>query len=571
MKTLWQTMRGSLIFFVLAPLLMILEVYCDLYQPTLMADIIDIGVRNNDPAYILRVGGQMVFMAILGLIGGFGCLFFSAKSTAAAGGRLRQRLFDHIQTFSFREIDYFQPSTLITRLTNDVSQVQSLLLSSQRILVRAPLLCIGGLFMAYRLSPQLSVVFGITIPLVFVLALVVLTRANGIFKGMQEKLDNLNNVSRETLLGIRMIKAFVTENRQRQKFAQCNDDLRQWSIKAQRIMIILSPLVTLIINLSIIAILWFGGILVQYQLLEVGKIMAFITYILQVMHSLMMSMMIMTSISRAKASLDRINDVLAVKTVLTENVIATQPQGYDLQFEHVYFKYHEHGAWVLEDISFTLKEGLRVGVIGPTGSGKSTLAALCARLYDVDDGKILLGGVDIKQLSQQKLSELVGVVLQENILFSGTVADNLRFGNQEADDELLKKALIASSFAEYATTEGLSHLVEQRGSNFSGGQKQRLTIARTLLKMPKILILDDASSALDFATEAALYKRLKTNQHGTTTIIIAQRINSIKDADLILVLEKGRLVAQGRHEVLLTHCPLYRTICASQLGEEALS
>lgn len=567
---LWSYMKESWLFFLLAPLLMVVEVVCDLYQPTLMANIIDIGVAGGDSAYIVRTAGVMLLVAALGLVGGFGCLYFSAQSTSATGARLRKSLFAHIQTFSFAELDRLQTSTLITRLTNDVTQVQNMLLSAQRILVRAPLLCVGGLVMAYALSPKLSVVFAVAVPVLCVVIVSVVRRAFGLFTTVQAKLDRLNVVTRETLLGIRVIKAFVTQDRQQAKFELSNEELLAWNVKAQRLVIVLMPFVTFVGNLAVIAVLWLGGHYVQAGTLEVGSIMAFITYILQVLQSLLMSMMIMVNISRAKASVDRINDVFAVEPAIREPEEPQPLTGYDLVFDHVYFRYHPHSDWVLQDISFTAKAGEMVGIIGATGSGKSTLAALIPRLYDAEKGRITLGGVDIRQLPLKELRRDIAMIMQDNVLFSGTIASNLRFGRGDADDELLIKTLEDAAAAELLTLapEGLEAAVAQRGQNLSGGQKQRLTIARALIRSPKILILDDATSALDFATESRLQHNLRQRSDGCTTIMIAQRVSSLMHADRILVLDGGRIAAQGDHAALLKDCEIYRTIAETQLGEE---
>lgn len=572
MKRFWLYMKESWLFFLLAPLLMVIEVVCDLYQPTLMANIIDIGVANGDMAYIWRTGGLMLAAAVLGLGGGFGCLYFSAHATAATGTRLRAALFAHIQTFSFGELDRLQTSTLITRLTNDITNIQSLLLSAQRILIRAPLLCIGGITMAYALSPQLSVVFVVAIPLIFAAVLVVVKKSIFVFGIVQEKLDRMNIVSRETLLGIKVIKAFVTQARQKEKFQQSNDELLKWSIKAQRMMVILMPFVTFVVNVTIIAVLWLGGYYVTAGALEVGKIMAFITYILQVLQSLMMSMMIMMGLSRAKVSVDRINEVLDTEPAITEPSKPKPLVHHDLIFDHVYFRYNAHGDWVLEDISFSAKSGETVGIIGGTGSGKSTLIALIPRLYEAEAGSISLGGVDIRELSLKELRQSVAVILQDNVLFSGTVASNLQFGDQQADQAAMEAVLQEAVATELLslTDLGLETPVAQRAQNLSGGQKQRLSIARALLKNPKLLIMDDATSALDFRTESQLLQNLRHRWQDCTTIIIAQRVSSLMQADRILVMDQGRIVAQGDHRTLLKTCEIYRTIAFSQLGEAIL-
>ncbi len=567
---LWSYMKESWLYFLVAPLLMVVEVMCDLYQPTLMANIIDVGVASGDSAYIVRTAAVMLGVAALGLGGGFGCLYFSAHSTSSTGARLRQGLFAHIQTFSFAELDLLQTSTLITRLTNDITQLQNMLLSCQRILIRAPLLCIGGLVMAYTLSPQLSVVFAVAVPIIALVIVVVVRQA--VFFFVQAKLDRLNVVTRETLLGIRVIKAFVTQQRQQDKFEVSNEELLEWNVKAQRLVVLLMPFVTFIGNVAVIAVLWLGGRYVQAGTLEVGRIMAFITYILQVLQSLLMSMMIMVNISRAKASIDRINDVFSTEATVAGPADPQPIAGYDLVFDHVYFRYHPHSDWVLQDISFEAKQGETVGIIGATGSGKSSLVALIPRLYDTVQGQITLGGVDIRQLSLKELRRNIAVIMQDNVLFSGTIASNLQFGDPKASEQQMVQILEEAAAEELLSLspQGLEAIVAQRGQNLSGGQKQRLSIARALIKAPKILIMDDAASALDFATEAKLQHNLQQRLKHCTTILIAQRVSSLMGADRILVLDGGRIVAQGNHETLLRECAIYRTIAQTQLGEEAV-
>ncbi len=569
---LWSYMKESWLYFLVAPLLMVVEVMCDLYQPTLMANIIDVGVASGDSAYIVRTAAVMLGVAALGLGGGFGCLYFSAHSTSSTGARLRQGLFAHIQTFSFAELDRLQTSTLITRLTNDITQLQNMLLSCQRILIRAPLLCIGGLVMAYTLSPQLSVVFAVAVPIIALVIVVVVRQAFSLFTTVQAKLDRLNVVTRETLLGIRVIKAFVTQQRQQDKFEVSNEELLEWNVKAQRLVVLLMPFVTFIGNVAVIAVLWLGGRYVQAGTLEVGRIMAFITYILQVLQSLLMSMMIMVNISRAKASIDRINDVFSTEATVAEPADPQPIAGYDLVFDHVYFRYHPHSDWVLQDISFEAKQGETVGIIGATGSGKSSLVALIPRLYDTVQGQITLGGVDIRQLSLKELRRNIAVIMQDNVLFSGTIASNLQFGDPKASEQQMVQILEEAAAEELLSLspQGLEAMVAQRGQNLSGGQKQRLSIARALIKAPKILIMDDAASALDFATEAKLQHNLQQRLKHCTTILIAQRVSSLMGADRILVLDGGRIVAQGNHETLLRECAIYRTIAQTQLGEEAV-
>lgn len=545
----------------------------DLTLPTMLSNIVDIGIANSDINYVLTAGAKMILFAFLGLIGGVGCSIFSTIAAVNLGQKLRDGLFAKIQSLSFLELDHFKTSSLITRLTNDITQVQTMVMMGLRILVRAPLLCIGGLWMAYRLSQSLSIVFVITIPIILIFVAIVMSKSFPLFKTMQEKIDKVNNVMRENLLGVRVIKAFTMEHKQRDRFNEANDDLMSQSIRAQKIMIILNPVVMLLVNFSVIGVLWYGGYLVQDSLLETGKIMAFINYLTQIMMSMMMVIMISMNFSRAKASADRINEVFATNSSIQENEKTAELTNYDIEFKNVSFKYHEHSEEVLKDISFKIKQGNQVGIIGGTGSGKSSLVNLIPRLYDVSEGEVLIGGQNVKTLSLSELRDKIGVVLQESILFSGTIASNFKFGYHEATQDELDDAAKDAQAMEFiqAKEDGYETVVEQRGKNLSGGQKQRVSIARTLIRDPKILILDDSSSALDMATESKLQRAIKERMKESTVIMIAQRISAVMDADQIIVLDQGEISGIGTHEELLKTNEIYRSIAISQLGEEAVN
>ena len=537
MLKLLKYLKGPAIFYaILAPILMLLEVAMDLTLPTMLSNIVDIGIANSDINYVLTAGAKMILFAFLGLIGGVGCSIFSTIAAVNLGQNLRDGLFAKIQSLSFLELDHFKTSSLITRLTNDITQVQTMVMMGLRILVRAPLLCIGGLWMAYRLSQSLSIVFVITIPIILIFVAIVMSKSFPLFKTMQEKIDKVNNVMRENLLGVRVIKAFTMEHKQRDRFNEANDDLMSQSIRAQKIMIILNPVVMLLVNFSVIGVLWYGGYLVQDGLLETGKIMAFINYLTQIMMSMMMVIMISMNFSRAKASADRINEVFATNSSIQENEKTAELTNYDIEFKNVSFKYHEHSEEVLKDISFKIKQGNQVGIIGGTGSGKSSLVNLIPRLYDVSEGEVLIGGQNVKTLSLSELRDKIGVVLQESILFSGTIASNFKFGYHEATQDELDDAAKDAQAMEFiqAKEDGYETVVEQRGKNLSGGQKQRVSIARTLIRDPKILILDDSSSALDMATESKLQRAIKERMKESTVIMIAERISAVMDADQIL-------------------------------------
>ncbi|MBS3202238.1 ABC transporter ATP-binding protein [Turicibacter bilis] len=574
MLKLLKYLKGPAIFYaILAPILMLLEVAMDLTLPTMLSNIVDIGIANSDINYVLTAGAKMILFAFLGLIGGVGCSIFSTIAAVNLGQKLRDGLFAKIQSLSFLELDHFKTSSLITRLTNDITQVQTMVMMGLRILVRAPLLCIGGLWMAYRLSQSLSIVFVITIPIILIFVAIVMSKSFPLFKTMQEKIDKVNNVMRENLLGVRVIKAFTMEHKQRDRFNEANDDLMSQSIRAQKIMIILNPVVMLLVNFSVIGVLWYGGYLVQDSLLETGKIMAFINYLTQIMMSMMMVIMISMNFSRAKASADRINEVFATNSSIQENEKTAELTNYDIEFKNVSFKYHEHSEEVLKDISFKIKQGNQVGIIGGTGSGKSSLVNLIPRLYDVSEGEVLIGGQNVKTLSLSELRDKIGVVLQESILFSGTIASNFKFGYHEATQDELDDAAKDAQAMEFiqAKEDGYETVVEQRGKNLSGGQKQRVSIARTLIRDPKILILDDSSSALDMATESKLQRAIKERMKESTVIMIAQRISAVMDADQIIVLDQGEISGIGTHEELLKTNEIYRSIAISQLGEEAVN
>lgn len=573
MIKLLRYLKGSAILYaILAPLFMLVEVSMDLMLPTMLSNIIDIGITNGDTTYVWMTGAKMIGFAVIGLIGGVGCSIFSTIAAVNLGQNLRDGLFATIQSLSFLELDHFKTSSLITRLTNDITQIQTMVMMGLRILVRAPLLCIGGILMAYRLSLDLSGIFVITIPVILIFVAIVMSRSFPLFKSMQEKIDKVNNVMRENLLGVRVIKAFTIEHKQKDRFNEANDDLMNQSIRAQKLMIILNPVVMLLVNFSIVAVLWYGGFLVQAGVLETGKIMAFINYLTQIMMSLMMVIMISMNFSRAKASADRINEVLMTESSIQDSKSPEVIDQYDIEFKDVSFKYHDHSEEVLTDLSFKIKQGDRVGIIGGTGAGKSSLVQLIPRLYDVSSGEVLIGGRNVKEVSLHELRDKIGVVLQESILFSGTIESNIKFGYHDATDEELDQAARDAQAMEFIQLKesGYQTEVEQRGKNLSGGQKQRVSIARTLIRKPKILILDDSSSALDMATERQLQEAIKEQMTGSTVIMIAQRISAVMDANQIIVLDQGHISGIGTHEELLKTNEIYRSIAISQLGEEAV-
>lgn len=574
MTKLLKYIKGSaIIYTILAPLMMFIEVIMDLNQPKLMSDIIDIGVANGDITYVLNVGFKMIVVAFIGILGGMLCGVFSTLASMNMGKNMRQGLFNKIQSLSFSEIDQFKTSSLITRLTNDVTQVQNMVMMALRGMVRSPLICLGGIIMSLSISVKLSMIFLVVIPLIILSVTVITAKSTPFFTAMQKKIDNVNLVMRENLLGVRVVKAFAIEDKVKERFSYANDDLMSTSIKAQSVTILLWPLVTLIMNLSVVAILWFGGNYVNKGSLEIGKIMAFINYLVQIMSSLNMLVMIIINFSRAKVSASRINEVLDVESSITDKEDAKKINKFNIEFKDVYFKYNKDGDYVLKGISFKAEEGEKIGIIGATGSGKSTLISLIPRLYDTSSGTVMIGNEDVKNLKINELRSLIGVVLQDTTLFSGSIEDNLKFGKEDATEEMMISSVKDAQAFEFinANNEGFNREVGQRGKNLSGGQKQRISIARTLIKNPKILILDDSSSALDMATEAKLQKSIKNRMKNSTIFLIAQRISAVKDSDKIIVLDNGEIVAIGNHEELIKECDIYRSISISQLGEEVVS
>lgn len=573
MIKLFKFFKGSaVICAILAPLVMILEVAMDLLQPTLLSNIIDIGVANHDLNYVLITGLKMIIAAIVGLFAGGACSFLAAIAAIKLAEEVRQGLFDKIQTLSFLELDKLKTSSLITRLTNDVTQIQQMTNMLLRMMVRAPSTAIGGLVMAIILSKELSKIFVVAIPIILIVVMIILKKSFPLFKKMQQKIDNINLVMRESILGIKIIKALVIEDKQKDRFNDANEELTMASIKSQGMNLLLLPISTFIMNLTVVSVLWFGGNMFVSGNIEIGKIMAFINYLLQIMASIMMVINCMIMFSRAQVSAARINEVLDTKASIENKENCEEVKNFDIEFKNVFFKYNDHSDNVLEDISVKIKEGEKVGIIGSTGCGKTSFVNLIPRLYDATSGEILIGGVNVKNINIKQLREDVGIVLQESILFSGDIKSNLKLGNKNASEEELISASKDSQAYEFIMNKDnkFDEAVEQRGKNLSGGQKQRLSIGRTLIKNPKIFIMDDSSSALDMATEARLQTSIRNRMKDNTVLIIAQRISAVMDLDKIIVMDDGKISAMGSHKELLERSEIYRSIAVSQLGEEVL-
>lgn len=574
MIKLLRFLKGSAVACaILAPITMCLEVAMDLLQPTLLSKIIDTGVANGDLNYVLYIGIQMIIAAIVGLIAGSACSYFAAVASMNLGQEVRQGLFDKIQTLSFVELDKLKTSSLITRLTNDVTQLQMMMNMALRMMVRAPLTAIGGIIMAAILSPKLSTIFLIAIPIIAISVLFILRKSLPLFTSVQQKIDNVNTVMRESILGVKVVKAFAIENTQKERFSTSNEELTNISIKSQNMNLILWPIATLIMNLTVVAVLWFGGNMVNVGTLEIGKIVAFINYLLQIMGSVVMVINIMIGYSRAKASATRINEVFETESSIKDKEETKEVKNFDIEFKNVSFRYNEHSENVLENISFSAKQGETIGIIGSTGCGKSSFVNLIPRLYDVTEGEILIGGTNIKDIAINQLRDNIGIVLQESILFSGTIESNIKFGNENASNEMMVDSSVNAQAYEFISNKEnkFKSEVEQRAKNLSGGQKQRLSIARTLIRNPKIFIMDDSSSALDMATEAKLQNSIKERMKDSTVMVIAQRISGVMDADKIIVMDDGKIANIGTHKELLKNSEIYRSIAISQMGEEVLN
>ncbi len=556
----------------LAPLFMLLEVAMDLMQPALMSRVIDIGVANSDKAYIVHTCALMFVCAVLGVIGGLGNMYFSTRAGYGFARDLRSDLYRRIQSFSFSDIDRFKTGSLVTRTTNDVTQIQNAFTTCIRMLVRAPFLCIGGVVMVLVLNAKLSLVVLAAIPFLAAMIVFLLKRGRPLFTSMQEKLDRVNTVMQENLSGIRVVKAFARADHEKAKFKVANDDLCDSTMRAMMMMSMAFPLINLIMNATMILMYAFGGRMVFHGELTPGEIMAFSNYIMQILMSLTMSSFMLMFLSRAGVSIQRVLEVLNTQSDIVDgpDAEAAVTRG-EVAFDHVSFAYPGQSGNVLSDITFTARAGETIAILGSTGSGKSTLISLIPRLYDVSEGSVKIDGRDVRAYRLNALRGAIGVALQESVLFTGTIEENLRWGDENASMEALRHAAAiaqADPFVE-KLAEGYQTELGQRGVNLSGGQKQRLCIARALAKHPRILILDDSTSAVDLATEAEIQKGLRGAFGDMTVFIIAQRISSVMDADRILVMENGRVIDSGRHEELKKRCEVYREIVVSQLGEEA--
>lgn len=569
--------------FILGPIFMIVEVLGEIILPKLMSMIInygcgqDVTVAAKGPAYIIGIGAAMIGTALLMMMGGVLGAYFAVKASVNFAGDLRRDVFAKVQKFSFANIEKFSTGSLVTRLTNDITNIQNVLSMGLRMLLRAPGMLIGGLIMAFLMNAKLALVFCVVIPVLIIALAFVMKTAFPRFDVMQTKIDGLNSRIQENITNQRVVKSFVRDDFEKETFDRANNELKDKTLRAMKVVILTMPIMTLAMNLTVMAVVWFGGQQILIGDMPVGNLTAFTTYVTQILMSLMMVSMIMIQGSRAMASSHRILEVLDTDIDLNDDNASEKDRlvtSGEIEFKNVCFRYYKkHKKNVLQNINFTAKPGEVVGIIGSTGSGKSSLVQLIPRLYDCDEGEVLVDGVNVKEYSLNHLRDGVAMVLQTNTLFSGSIMENLRWGDEEATDEQVKEAAKAAQADGFVSefADGYDRELGQGGVNVSGGQKQRLCIARALLKKPKILILDDSTSAVDTATEAQIRKSFSTTLKDTTKLIIAQRISSVEDADRILVMDEGQIVGQGTHKELLESCETYQEIYYSQRSKEEVA
>ena len=574
MRRYLKYLKGVKKYAILAPIFMMVDAMCSVISPFIISKIIDVGIANSDTAYIMKMGGIMFLLALGVLGGGFGCMYFSAKASYGFGANLRRDIIRKIQTYSFANINKFSTASIITRATNDVEVLVQLVQMCLRMLIRSPFMFVGGIIMAIALNKGMSLILVALIPFLAILIAFAIVKTFPLFTKLQEKIDRVNAILRENLVGSRFIKAFVREAHEEARFKKANQELRDLSVKSFGILVLLMPGVTLIMNIGIAAVLWFGGKMALTGGILVGQISSYVTYITMVLSALIMLMMIFMNLSRARASAKRITEILAEEPDLKDDVnrvdnnLKITKGKVEYNVEKFSFADSE-GEAILENIKFTANPGEMIAIIGSTGTGKSTIVNLMPRFYDVTEGYVKIDDRDVKEYSLKNLRAGIGMVLQHNRLFRGTIRSNLLWGNSEATDEELYEALRIAQMEEHVKNmkHGLDSKVEQRGTNFSGGQKQRLTIARALVKKPKILILDDSVSALDSTTEKNLREALRREMKDTTIFVITQRISSCKEADKILVIDDGTIVGQGTHEELIENNKVYKEISDSQKQE----
>lgn len=552
-----------------------LQSLAELYLPTLMSDIVDTGIVKGDTPYIIKVGSFMLLIAAIGTACAVIASYISSKVAASFGKSVRNKVFTKVEHFSLQEFDQIGTASLITRTTNDIAQVQTVLTMMLRMMISAPMMCIGGIMMAVSKDAPLSLVLVVIVPFIAIVVFAIMRKSIPLFRSIQTKLDKLNLILNENLTGIRVIRSFHRMEYENKRFTDAGYDLMETSIKVNRLMATMMPAMMLILNLSTIAIIWFGGIRIDQGHIQVGDLMAFIQYAMQIMFSVLMVAMIFVMIPRASASAVRINEVIEMDSFNIEDQQEdkVEVKKGTIEFQDVTFRYPGAEQPVLSHISFTAKPGETIAIIGGTGAGKTTLVHLIPRFYEIEQGSIRIDGKDIRQLSVESLRANIGFVPQQSVLFSGTIAENIRYGKLDATDLEVQHAAEISQATEFIMEmkDQFESVISQGGTNLSGGQKQRLSIARALVRKPDIYIFDDSFSALDLRTEANLRKALKLETTHATQFIVAQRVSTVMDADQILVLDQGKIVGNGKHQDLLETCDVYREIVSSQLSKEEIA
>ena len=594
MKRLFSYMKDYKLESILGPLFKMLEASFELFVPLVVARMVDVGIRGRDSGYILKMGGVLVLLALIGLACSLTAQYFAAKAATGAATSLRNDLFSHIGRLSYTEIDTVGTSTLITRMTSDINQVQSGINMTLRLLLRSPFVVFGAMVMAFTVDVRSAFVFVVTIPVLCVVVFGIMAVSMPLYKSVQRQLDKVLLTTRENLLGVRVIRAFNRQKSETEKFDRENGNLVRMQVFVGKISALLNPVTYVIINIAVVAVIWVGAEQADSGIITQGKVIALVNYMSQILVELIKMANLIIIISKAVACMNRVDSIFKVESSIEDKGRSgsrkpgsqnsgsqnpgpqnSGPQNPALRIPKVEFKDMEFvyaGAKepALKDISFCAMAGQTIGVIGGTGSGKSTLVNLIPRFYDAASGQVLVDGTDVKQYSLDELRDKTGVVPQKSVLFKGTLRDNMRWGKQDASDEEIYRALDTAQAREFVDSkgEGLDLYIDQGGHNLSGGQRQRLTIARALVRRPEILIMDDSASALDFATDARLRKAIRENTGDMTVFIVSQRATTIKSADTILVLDEGRLAGMGTHKELLKDCQVYREICLSQLSKE---
>lgn len=558
---------------IIGPSFKLAEAILELMLPLYMGKIIDYGIRANNTDYIIRTGIFMLTIALIGICCALICQYTASKVSQGVGTSMRNDIFQHIGSFSNKELDQFGTASLINRVTNDVNQIQVAVAMLIRLVIRAPFLCVGGIVMALSLDARLSVIIMIVLPIFILILSLTMRKTIPLYGAVQKKLDQISRVIRENLSGVRVIRAFAKVSEEKERFEDSNQEYEKTAIRVGRISALLNPLTTLVMNLAIVAILWYGGIRVNEGALEPGTVMSFITYMTQILAALIIISQLVVLYTKAFASLGRVNEIFRVHPSITEvehPVSKWDFQAPAVEFNQVSMAYHEQGEAALSNISFQAMQGETIGIIGGTGSGKSTLVNLIPRLYDATKGEVKVFGVNVKEAETRLLLDTIGVVPQKTVLFSGTIAENICWGKEDASEQEIKQAARIAQAEEFIERlpEQYHTSIRQGGVNVSGGQRQRLTIARALVKQPKILILDDSFNALDFATDAALRKALKEYTFGMTCFLVSQRVSTIRNADKIIVLSDGEAVGIGTHTQLMESCQVYQEISHSQMKAE---